>query len=159
VGTGGKWGLSKSKIACFESHRRIWAHALNSGMTTVLIFEDDLRLSRHAAEVVRRLMASSGAFDVVKIDYSPKVLPYGPADQINDMNVRALLETASSAGGYIVSRSGCRKLLDWSQTYSDHLDDFIFMPRPDWRVFKHFPLSLFSWFSRPRKRSKIWPRC
>lgn len=139
AGTGIRWGLSQSEIACFESHRNIWAHALNSGLDSVVIFEDDLLLSRDAADVVRRLRGNTESFDVVKIDYSPKVLPYGVAKQINGVDVRKVLETSTSAGGYIVSRTGCRKLLDWSQTYSDHLDDFIFMPRPNWRVVQTFP--------------------
>lgn len=158
AGTGERWGLRQSEIACFESHRRIWAHAWNNGLAAALIFEDDLHLSRDAADVVRRLMASPESFDVVKIDYSPKVLPYGATDQINGVNVRAVLETAPSAGGYIVSRSGCRKLLDWSQTYSDHLDDFIFRPRPNWRVFQTFPaLAIQLAFDAPERVEGMAP--
>ena len=139
AGTGKRWGLSQSEIACFESHRNIWAHALNSGLDSVVVFEDDLHLSHDASDVVRRLRASAESFDVAKIDYSPKVVPYGATKQINGVDVRAVLETPTSAGGYILSRNGCRKLLDWSETYSDHLDDFIFMSRPNWGVFQTFP--------------------
>jgi hypothetical protein len=29
--------------------------------------------------------------------------------------------------------------LDWSTAYSDHLDDFVSIPRADWRMFQCFP--------------------
>lgn len=138
-GLGDRWDMPRSAIACFESHRRVWQAIADRGAAAAAVFEDDVLLSKAAAGVIDRLIASPGDYDVVKIDYSPKTLRFGPERDLNGVAVRALLQTDLSAAGYVLSASGCRKLLDWSINYGDHLDDFIFTPRPDWRVFQAFP--------------------
>lgn len=138
-GTGGRWGLKLSEIACFESHRRIWEIAVDRDIEAVAIFEDDLRLSSHAAPVIDRLLAGAEHFDLVKIDYCPKNNRFGAEADINGVAVRPLLTMASSAGGYILSKKGAEKLLTRSARFSDHLDDFIFTPSAEWRMFQSFP--------------------
>ncbi|KUJ86118.1 hypothetical protein AVO45_03905 [Ruegeria marisrubri] len=138
-GTGGRWGLKLSEIACFESHRRIWEIAVDRDLKAVAIFEDDLRLSRHAADVIDNLLAGAEDYDLVKIDYCPKINRFGPEVDINGVVVRPLLTMASSAGGYILSKNGAERLLARSAQFSDHLDDFIFTPGSEWRMFQCFP--------------------
>ncbi|TMV08676.1 glycosyltransferase family 25 protein [Ruegeria sediminis] len=138
-GTGGRWGLKLSEIACFESHRRIWQIAVERGLNAVAIFEDDLRLSCDAAPVIERLLENGDDFDLVKIDYCPKINRFGPFVDMNGVPVRELLTMASSAAGYILSGRGAEKLLAKSERYSDHLDDFLFTPGPGWRMFQSFP--------------------
>ena len=138
-GTGETWALSRSEIACFESHRAIWAHAIENDLPAVVIFEDDMLLSRMAEDVIAKLLAAAAQFDVAKLDYSPAVSRFGPTTEINGISVRPLLSNAVSAGGYILSQQGCKKLLNWSTVYSDRLDDFVFMPRPGWHAVQVFP--------------------
>jgi len=138
-GIGGRWDMPRSAIACFESHRRVWQQIGNEDLAAAAVFEDDVYLSDTASDVIARLMDAPEKYDIVKIDYSPKFLRFGPELDVNGVILRSILQTMSSAGGYILSRSGCRKLLECSSEYGDHLDDFVFMPRPGWSVYQVFP--------------------
>ena len=138
-GSGSRWGLKTSEIACFESHRKVWQRAVDQGLKAVAIFEDDVEMSAQAGQVIADLLASDAAFDFVKLDYSPRSLRFGPEGQIADVPVRPMLEMAPSAAAYILSQQACRKLLAWSTAYSDHLDDFVSVPRPDWQMYQCFP--------------------
>lgn len=138
-GSGSRWGLLPSEIACFESHRRIWQIGADRGLPAVVAFEDDVQLSGAAADVIRTLVRNADKFDYVKLDYWPRVRRFGPAKDIGGVAVREILEMVASAAAYVVSQQGCRKLLEWSEEYSDHLDDFLTIPRPDWTMFQCFP--------------------
>jgi GR25 family glycosyltransferase involved in LPS biosynthesis len=138
-GLGGRWDMADSAIACFESHRRVWQEIAERDLPAAVVFEDDVVLSENAMEVIEQIANRAISFDVVKIDYSPKNLRFGPEQAINHVALRPILQTASSAGGYVVSRSGCQKLLEWSEEFGDHLDDFVFSPRSDWRLLQAFP--------------------
>ncbi len=138
-GSGGRWGLTPSEIACFESHRTVWRHVRDSGAPAAAVFEDDVEMSTAAGSVVAELLGNAGAFDCVKLDYSPRSRRFGPETRIGDVVVRPLMEMAPSAAAYVVSRAACLKLLEWSRAYSDHLDDFLTLPRPDWRLYQVFP--------------------
>ena len=139
AGTGTRWGLTQSEIACFESHRSAWKKVLERNLPAAAIFEDDVEMSFVSGQVIAELFTQPAAFDCVKLDYSPRSLCFGAETQIGTVTVRPMLEMAPSAAAYVVSQAGCRKLLEWSQTYSDHLDDFLTLPRNDWRLFQCFP--------------------
>ncbi|MBO9445263.1 glycosyltransferase family 25 protein [Ruegeria sp. R14_0] len=138
-GTGSRWGLKTSEIACFESHRAVWKAALDQNLQAVAVFEDDVEMSTQAGAVIAGLLGDAGGYDMVKLDYSPRSLRFGPEESIAGVPVRPMLEMAPSAAAYVLSLEGCRKLLSWSERYSDHLDDFISIPRPDWRMYQCFP--------------------
>lgn len=138
-GSGTRWGLTPSEIACFESHRSVWQHVLDSGLPAAAVFEDDVELSVQAGPVIAELFANAAAYDCVKLDYSPRSRRFGAQTQIGSILVRPMVEMAPSAAAYVVSQNACRKLLEWSQNYSDHLDDFLTQPRNGWRLFQVFP--------------------
>ena len=138
-GVGSRWGLKHSEIACFESHRAVWKRVVQLGLPRAAIFEDDVEMSTDAGRVIEALLKNGSGFDFVKLDFSPKRLRFGAEQRIADIPVRPMLEMAPSAAAYMLSLEGCRKLLAWSETYSDHLDDFVSNPRPDWRMYQVFP--------------------
>lgn len=139
AGTGTRWGLTQSEIACFESHRSVWQQVVEQNLPAAAIFEDDVEMSSIGGRVITGLLNEAEAYDCVKLDYSPRSLRFGAEAKIGGVTVRPMLEMAPSAAAYILSRSGCRKLLSWSQAYSDHLDDFLSLPRDDWRMYQCFP--------------------
>ncbi|SMO44912.1 glycosyltransferase family 25 protein [Ruegeria faecimaris] len=139
AGSGSRWGLKQSEVACFESHRAVWKRAVQQDLKAVAIFEDDVEMSTQAGGVIARLLEAGSGFDFLKLDYSPRVLRFGPELQISGVPVRPMLEMAPSAAAYILSQAACRKLLMWSEKYSDHLDDFVSIPRPDWQMYQCFP--------------------
>lgn len=138
-GTGSRWGLKQSEIACFESHRAVWQASVDQNLNAVAVFEDDVEMSALAGKVIAALLNGGDGFDLIKLDYSPRSMRFGPFQEIAGVPVRPMLEMAPSAAAYIVTQAACRKLLSWSQHYSDHLDDFISIPRRDWRMFQCFP--------------------
>ncbi|WP_171129183.1 glycosyltransferase family 25 protein [Ruegeria sp. HKCCA6707] len=138
-GTGTRWGLKRSEIACFESHRLVWRQALERDAPAVAVFEDDVEMSAGAGAVITELLRNPSEFDFVKLDYSPRSLRFGAETTIGSIVVRPMLEMAPSAAAYVVSQEACRKLLGWSESYSDHLDDFVSLPRPGWRMYQCFP--------------------
>ncbi|WP_170419122.1 glycosyltransferase family 25 protein [Ruegeria arenilitoris] len=138
-GSGSRWGLTPSEVGCFESHRRIWQKCVDLNLNAVAAFEDDVELSSEAARVIRKLLSCPEKYDYVKLDYSPRKRRFGAAEEFCGVSVRPIQEMISSAGAYVLSNAGCRKLLTWSREYSDHLDDFITMPRSNWRMFQCFP--------------------
>jgi GR25 family glycosyltransferase involved in LPS biosynthesis len=138
-GTGSRWGLKQSEIACFESHRAVWQAAVDQDLGAVAVFEDDVEMSNSAGRVITNILNESSKFDFVKLDYSPRELRFGALQAVGAVDVRPMLEMAPSAAAYVLSNAACRKLLDWSTAYSDHLDDFVSIPRADWRMFQCFP--------------------
>lgn len=138
-GVGSRWGLKQSEIACFESHRSVWKRIRDTDLKAAVIFEDDVELSSGAGRVIEALLEDGTGFDFLKLDYSPKSLRFGAEQTLAGVTIRPILEMAPSAAAYIVSSEGCRKLLAWSEHYSDHLDDFVSIPRPDWRMYQVFP--------------------
>ncbi len=138
-GTGSRWGLKQSEIACFESHRAVWQSAVDQGLKSVAIFEDDVEMSSKAGEVIVALLGQATGYDFLKLDFSPRSLRFGAEVQMGGVPVRPMLEMAPSAAAYILSQEACRKLLTWSERYSDHLDDFVSIPRADWRMYQCFP--------------------
>ncbi len=138
-GTGSRWGLKQSEVACFESHRAVWRTVVQQNLQSVAIFEDDVELSVNAGNVVSKVLENASEYDLVKLDYSPRSMRFGPHRTIADVPVRSMLEMAPSSAAYVVTQAACRRLLSWSEPYSDHLDDFISLPREDWRMFQCFP--------------------
>lgn len=138
-GVGSRWGLKQSEIACFESHRGVWQAVVEHDLRAAAIFEDDVEMSSELGAIVDALLQGANVFDFVKMDYSPRSLRFGAETEIGGIAVRTMMEMAPSAAAYVVSNTGCRKLLHWSDQYSDHLDDFVSIPRPDWRMFQVFP--------------------
>jgi GR25 family glycosyltransferase involved in LPS biosynthesis len=141
-GAGDRWTLPKSAIACFESHRAIWKLAVDQKLEAIVIFEDDVLLSDEIHDIISNLMASSKKFDVVKLDIGGSYAKCGITTKISSLNVRKLFARLSSAGAYILSYSGAKKLLARSKTYGDTVDDFIFSPSPDWNMYQLFPAAV-----------------
>lgn len=138
-GIGSRWDMPLSAIACFESHRRVWQMIIDAALPAAAIFEDDLRLSETAANVIAGVIEAAETFDVVKIDYSPQLVRLGPEQVLNGIPMRLMLHTVASAGGYVLSRSGCLKLLKWSERYCETLDDFVFFARQNWTAYQLIP--------------------
>ena len=141
-GAGDRWELPKSAIACFESHRAVWQFAVDQKLDAIIVFEDDVLLSPDIAEIILSLTSSSNQFDVVKLDIGGSRAKSGAITKIAGISVRRLLAKLSSAGGYILSASGAKKLLKKSKSYGDTLDDFLFNPSADWNMYQLFPAAV-----------------
>ncbi|MBC6443759.1 MAG: glycosyltransferase family 25 protein [Rhodobacteraceae bacterium] len=138
-GSGWRYGLTKAEIACFESHRAVWRRVLEQGLSSAVIMEDDVVLSGATGPVIESLASAAPEYDLVKLDYSPKPSYFDAVRMMNGVAVRQILQPITSAGAYIVSGKGAKKLMKASRRYSDPADDFITMPRRMWRMYQVFP--------------------
>ena len=139
-----KWELTKFEVAVFESHRGIWRHTAESGGGPIVVLEDDVVLSSRFREVMVHLAAIDNCFDVVKLDGIDKIRRFGAplvvcSDLMPDLVIRPIVQTIWSAAGYVLSNDGAKKLLRWSNKYSVGVDDFLFNPKVDYRLYQLFP--------------------
>ncbi|WP_237273641.1 glycosyltransferase family 25 protein [Sulfitobacter sp. M22] len=138
-GISDRWALPKSAIACFESHRAVWQMIVDKGLDAALILEDDVVLSHELTAILSKLNASPQKIDVVKMDFTDGNVCLGPVSDINGVQVRTLSKCAPSAGAYFVTKSGVERLLSESEVYGDTVDDFIFAPRKNWKIYHLVP--------------------
>jgi GR25 family glycosyltransferase involved in LPS biosynthesis len=141
-GAGDRWSLPKSAIACFESHRAVWQIAVDQDLDAIIIFEDDVLLSSDIGKIISAFVESSNQFDIIKLDIGGLQSKCAELMEISGFPVRKLLARIDSAGAYILSNSGAKKLLQRSNTYGDTLDDFLYTPLSNWRMYQLFPAAV-----------------
>lgn len=135
---GARWSLTRTEIAVFESHRALWKKVAEGSNTAAVIMEDDIFLSPKIRSETMNLVGSGLKFDVIRLDGCKREQRYGPKKN-DHPNLREILQTVPSAACYLVSKAGAEKLLARSQSYCDHVDDFLFAPRNGWLTFQLWP--------------------
>ncbi|WP_346906632.1 glycosyltransferase family 25 protein [uncultured Roseibium sp.] len=140
-GAGVRWEIVKSQIGVFESHRRIWQAVLARDLDMAAVFEDDMFFLPDLVELLGLLEAAGPQFDVVKLDSAFYPVPLSaPELTIGRWPLRRILSDSTSCGAYVLTRRAAEKLLEWSDPYCDHIDDFTFRPRPGWRALQAEPV-------------------
>ena len=138
--SGDRWELTDSLVACFESHRRVWQSVVDRDLAAAAIFEDDIVAGGGLRAAIDWLDQGKVAFDVAKLDTARRRLRLGPVTaEADGVAWRPLLSGAASAAAYVLTQAGARKLLAWSDPFCDHTDDFVFRPRPGFRILQAVP--------------------
>ncbi|SLN37740.1 Glycosyltransferase family 25 (LPS biosynthesis protein) [Falsiruegeria litorea R37] len=132
------WSMTKTEVAVFESHRKTWETIVETGRPGV-IFEDDILLSSSAGAVIESLGNEHGGYELVKLDAVGGRYRFGPTCTFGGQTLRQIVGVLPSAAAYLLSPSGAAQLLELSQSYCDHLDDFITRPWPGFRAFQLEP--------------------
>ena len=136
---GPRWELTRSETAVFDSHRRAWRAGLETAAPFV-VMEDDVLFSSRFMEALKAARAAAPVGAIVKLDGVRKPGAYGPAREIGGgFSLRAHLRITHSAGAYLVMPEAARRLLATSESFCDHLDDFILNPAAAWEVFQLEP--------------------
>ncbi len=138
---GARWELTPSEVACFISHRRCWEAMLAEGLDHVVIMEDDVIVSDQMEAAVADIVRLGPTdFDVVKLDGVPQLCRYGTTQPLRDeRRFRDVLQVAASAGCYLLSRQGAERLLAGSNSFCDHLDDYVFNPASGQTIYQLEP--------------------
>lgn len=147
--------LSAGAMACFDSHRRIWAMLAAGRAPQAIVLEDDLLLAPPLA-AIQRAGLPAGA-DLVKIETNgTRVhLARGPglAADAADPGRRLvpLRSFHSGAGGYIVSARLAGRLLALSERSREPVDDFLFdrAGRGSFPILQMVPAPVAQGASRP----------
>ncbi|WP_164658773.1 glycosyltransferase family 25 protein [Tropicibacter sp. Alg240-R139] len=132
------WSMTKTEVAVFESHRKTWETIVETDRPGA-IFEDDILLSSTAGAVITALGSEQAQFDLVKLDAVGGRYRFGPMRVLGGQNLRRVVGVLPSAAAYLLSPSGAAQLLEQSQSYCDHLDDFITRPWPGFRAYQLDP--------------------
>lgn len=122
--------LGPGEVACFLSHRKCWEIIAAGEDDHAAIFEDDVHFSETANEVLARSDWIPGNADIVKLETN-LLRTWVDRDHDGTIGNRRLVRLRAShmgAAGYIVSRTGARKLLSMSETFADPVDQFMFNP-------------------------------
>lgn len=134
--TNPRWSLNSLEQAIFASHRKAWKFAADANLP-VIVMEDDLLMSDDFVKVVEAIAREKADFDILRLNTSVQSLLFGPPSALGaSICVRRLHQTAADAGCYMLPASSAQRLLQGSQQFCNTLDDFIFTPRRNWRVYQ-----------------------
>jgi glycosyl transferase family 25 len=138
--------LLPGEIACYASHLVIAETILERGLPYAVVLEDDVDLAPDFREVVaagiERLPA---AWDILALS-GAKQHPHCRLSQVNDdTHLVRYLHFPKTTAGYVISPSGCRKLLasrprlrpvdvDIRYGWEMQLDGFGLYPAPAWQT-------------------------
>jgi len=136
---GPRWELTASAVACFESHRRLWAEIAARDLPVAAIFEDDMALSDDLPAVLALL--DPGDDEVIKLDSAINPHRVGPpVRELGRWHLHPIIGTSTSTGAYVLTAGGARRLLALSETYCDHIDEFVLRTGPGWRPLQLMPV-------------------
>lgn len=116
-------------IGCFLSHRKCWQYVVDNDLSHALVLEDDIEPTPLAAPFLATFEASPPPFNWVKLHvnrYAGRDLqrPIGLA--IGGVELCVNTGGSKSAGAYIISNAGARKLLTAGKMLApvDHVEWF-----------------------------------
>ena len=134
-----RWTIAKTLVCGFLSHRQVWQRIVDQELPAAVVMEDDLFFSADFPSALGTLENHLDQFDVVKLDGADYQRRYGPAIEFNSLEMRPILQEVPSAAAYLLTQAAARRLVEISEQFADHIDDFIFRPRESWRSFQLFP--------------------
>lgn len=144
-----RWPLSKSQVACAESHVRAMRTILDSNADWACVLEDDADPQPDFADFLDQTwLASLPAFDAIKLsaDWAgrrdERALSIGAR---GDRRLCVPLRPAYSCMAYVVSRDGARKLVRQAACLQDSADvNFFRSPAWDARILDVRPMVVTS---------------
>lgn len=103
--------LSDGALGCLMSHRRAWERIRDTDVDAAIILEDDADLAPEALDVLPRIAALKGRFDLINLHHTSG-RPLVDAARISATHALSITRYVSiGAIGYVVSRSAAKKLL------------------------------------------------
>lgn len=124
--------LSTGEVACYLSHYCLWQQVIESDMSYLMIFEDDIYFSEDAKTLLKELNWLPNNFDIIKLEtmYQRVMINKGVnlplAHKLCQMKSRHM-----GTAGYIISQKGAEKLI--AMTHSLGINQPV-----DQSVFKSF---------------------
>lgn len=102
-------------LACWMSHRNLWKSAMDKGLDSIAVFEDDATFSedtKPALAAIARLEKQNYEYDIIFL-YNAKPFPLIPVHSIDDRFKLNLIKYNSiGAVGYVISRNAMGTLLN-----------------------------------------------
>ena len=115
--------LVDGEKGCYASHLRACEHLLASQNTAVVVLEDDVSLETGFAEVVHAVaQLPADSWDIVKLYSRDGEQPWGERPLTPNHRLITYRRVPSMSNGYILSRSGARKLLAGRRPFGRPVD-------------------------------------
>lgn len=135
--------LSNGEKGCYASHLRSWQQLLDSDAPAMVVFEDDVRLLPQLPQALAAIEALSadGSWDMIKLygREPEKIANQGPLVE-GALQLISYQRVPSFAAGYVISRSGARKMLETRVPFDRPVDvDIRFWFENDLRVYGVYP--------------------
>lgn len=121
--------LSPGEIACLGSHVALWEELVHGAENYSIIFEDDVFLGEKIAEFLNALSLDLDFVDLVKLEtFQEEVLLGSVEKNILNRNLHILKSGHSGTAGYLVTKQGAKKLLEYLFTENQIMpaDHYIF---------------------------------
>jgi glycosyl transferase family 25 len=111
-----KAALTSAEVGCYLSHYRIIRHAYEAGRTHVCIFEDDVVAEPGLGDLIREICRLDGDAHLVRL-MSLKARKRKVVRRLPEGHTLVRpLRGALGAQGYVVNRTGMRKILAYGAT-------------------------------------------
>lgn len=106
--------LSPGEIACLASHIALWKKLIESKDEYLIAFEDDVFLGEGIADFLCELSINLKDIDLVKLEtFQEKVLLGKAEKHVSNRSLHDLRSNHSGTAGYLITRSGATKLLNF----------------------------------------------
>lgn len=120
--------LTRTEVACFLSHRRVWQAILDRGLDAALVVEDDATIADpRFADVLEAARTGLGAEEFVRFPHRER---HEPGPVVRSMGEACLTEPRLPALGMVmqlVGHEAARRLLEASLVFDRPVDSFVQM--------------------------------
>jgi hypothetical protein len=107
--------ISLGEMACSISHRSLWKHLLDKGVSHALIFEDDILFAPGVTlEDIENTVNTCRGFNILYLGYCGFILPKS--------NEGSVIGSATCSHAYVVSRAGIEALMEIPVTHKTPID-------------------------------------
>jgi GR25 family glycosyltransferase involved in LPS biosynthesis len=122
--------LAPAELAGSLSHRRAWRALLDRDLPCALIVEDDVYLSSYLPAFLEDIEPDCDGLDIIRIETRKRRinLSASMAERKEGVTLHRPFSFEWGAAGYIISRTGARKLLAAERFFDLPVDDSIFHP-------------------------------
>jgi glycosyl transferase, family 25 len=119
----------RGKMGCFLSHHGVWTKIATSDERYSAIFEDDVHVSRSLKSFVESDKWIPEGTDIVRFEPSTNRILLSKEPVTRRLGRRRLFKVRSTswcAGGYVISRSAAKRLIDLPEEYHCSPDHILF---------------------------------
>lgn len=124
--------LSRSQLACWQSHLRAWRALIETGAPWGLVLEDDAVISPRLPEFLAAFFAERGpaaSYDLIQLETMARRTRLLPAvTTVAGVGLRPFLSTIWGTAGYMISFATARKLLSRGDLFHGPADQLLFRP-------------------------------
>ena len=114
--------LLNGEKGCYVSHIHAWQRLLDSDAKALVVLEDDVRLTTQFVDVVVAIAELDEPWDMVKLIGRNQEKIRSFKSLIPGTDLLDYLRVPSMTSGYVISRSGAKKLLAHRQPFGRPID-------------------------------------